>query len=800
MKKLKRYLMYSAAVVAALTIAFAGCNDPAGGGTQGGTIDGDTDPDTIKSEKVTEAQWEAAFARSTFRNVSLYVSTEQEPFYKTYFRTTGDKRYVNNWVLEDGVEQTEEAYEEKSGDKYWLYEKSETDASAWVKTLSDVSQCEPDEFFGDFYEIGSAYSMFTYNEAESAYTCFTFDEGKCSIKIAGGKLAALTQEYSGEEYQAKITYLLYDYGNTEVVLPQAITGGGTQGGTIDGDTDPDTIKSEKVTKEQWEAAFARSTFRNVSLYVSTEQEPFYKTYFRTTGDKRYVNNWVLEDGVEQTEEAYEEKSGDKYWLYEKSETDASAWVKTLSDVSQCEPDEFFGDFYEIGSAYSMFTYSEAENAYTCLTFDEGKCSIKIAGGKLAALTQEYSGEEYQAKITYLLYDYGNTEVVLPQASINGEEEELPCDKDLTKDSWNRAFDVSRYYNSTVKSVIDMGLMGTITQTCSIAGNRMQLTMQMNGQTSVEYYQIENGKYYKYQLVSQEGEDKDSTQMVWSKSEANDSVTIDSVLSQSIGILYDRFDAFAYTDGKWVAENITLDIMPVQMDTVSVIVVNGNMKSVEMLFSEGSVTYQVSSVGTTNVTLPEVGSSGNTGESEGSKPDTKPDEKPGENVEGVKPSPQPDYSEEDWKKMFHIANFDECEIEVRTLDDSAMEGGYKLIFEGNKAFVGDDHGEEGTYYECVEEVWYEYVQSESGVWEKRVSDFTKEKALAEILFAADHRDAFHYAYSDEWNGENFGTVDSSTVVINNDVLQEGWYCYADKTYLGFRVYYNIGKVELPEVSA
>ena len=119
---MKKFLVTVLAALLALgCFAFAACDE-------GGRPGGDTDPADIVSDKLTEAEWDAAIAESAFDNVTMKLT-----------QTEGEKSDTSLVKLAKSAERTLVYQSGASGEVYYDCTASKTEqyykeGGAWAKT------------------------------------------------------------------------------------------------------------------------------------------------------------------------------------------------------------------------------------------------------------------------------------------------------------------------------------------------------------------------------------------------------------------------------------------------------------------------------------------------------------------------------------------------------------------------------------------------------------------------------------------------------------------------------------------
>ncbi|MDE6397815.1 MAG: hypothetical protein K2L51_00680, partial [Clostridiales bacterium] len=191
----KKLLWFSATAVLCVCLALmAGCGGDDNGA--GGMIDGTQDPSTVQSEKVTAAQWAAAFDFDNVYNITVkinesYVETNEKKGCAVY-KFDGDKMHYAQITDGDSPIVTNESYQSKENGVYYRYNHN-AETQTWRREQADMSDDEwgVAAFLFEFEEFADAYELFSYDTGKKAYTYkMTRDNNHFAfaVKLVGGKL------------------------------------------------------------------------------------------------------------------------------------------------------------------------------------------------------------------------------------------------------------------------------------------------------------------------------------------------------------------------------------------------------------------------------------------------------------------------------------------------------------------------------------------------------------------------------------------------------------------------------------
>ena len=212
------------------------------------------------------------------------------------------------------------------------------------------------------------------------------------------------------------------------------------------DTDFDALVSDRVTEEEWKNAFAENAFDNVTLHYVNEghgYDAYYKIEHTENEKLTGLNHKETSMGMSM----YTQTTGSERWIYDSTITGEENKFGKF-DVNAMPEDmrEEYIDVYDnwmtsytmlcpdLGEFFGMFDYDEELGAYVYKgvndpnydgnlktnsimeNWDTSYCylAVKIIDGKLAVvqetMTSNPTGNTY-------FYDYGNTQVTLPEAEL-----------------------------------------------------------------------------------------------------------------------------------------------------------------------------------------------------------------------------------------------------------------------------------------------------------------------------------------------------------------------------------------------
>ncbi len=249
----------------------------------------------------------------------------------------------------------------------------------------------------------------------------------------------------------------------------------TGGATV---PDPEKVKGEKVTAEQWAAAFdmrqVRSvTAKTVQKRTHGEREDSLTTSVKFDGDKTYMSAVETYDGQSETEEMYFGRENDTVYAYT-FDAQTQTWRRAVSESGYWNDfsaaalaEEFleavgeFGDFTydpEVGAYVYQESYADEDENGAPVT-STTTAQVKITDGKLAVLQMKESDGKNAYDRMLQFYNYGTTTVTLPQVSDIVDETEGKY-TNITTDEINGAA-------VTVEMVIELKKDNKCTMTFSV---------------------------------------------------------------------------------------------------------------------------------------------------------------------------------------------------------------------------------------------------------------------------------------------------------------------------------------------
>ena len=184
------------------------------------------------------------------------------------------------------------------------------------------------------------------------------------------------------------------------------------------DTDFDALVSDKVTEDEWKAAFSESAFINATI------ESLGQTigYLKIQENIRYMS--AKHEGYEDTIYGYFVEEGKQRCIY--MFEDGESFIEYPEDEEMLDGLYFSFKLLcpDFSLNYAEFTYDEESGAYVCYRtilsnpplekyddFPYTNISIKIIDGKLAVIVCDRV--EYDEHYEFHMYDYGKTEITPP---------------------------------------------------------------------------------------------------------------------------------------------------------------------------------------------------------------------------------------------------------------------------------------------------------------------------------------------------------------------------------------------------
>ena len=439
---MKKFSALLVALAAVLSIsAFAAC-------TPNSQINGNTDPDDIQSDKITQAEWTQAFSDSSFTNYTakgVMTQSDNPQIVQQFvmkYAENGSTTLVD--MTEQEVNNSEVAnsyntFYEKTGSTIYAYEYEE---GKWVK--SEISYIPSDAL--DIYRnvLADGFSQLEYSEKDNAYVAeqftavsgssYTMQLTSVSVKFANKKIAHIQFDmpiYSDSEegtvatassITATISILFYDYGTTQVTLPNAADNGGN------GEA------ANTITEAQWREAFSEETLKNytltgeleVSYTPSGASEPVISSQtllqqFDITEDHDYRYLKQTQTSPEPVEmEYYTSKTDGVTTVYTKM-SDGTWEISTRTSDLIGEGFTIFADSYADAqfdsetSTYILRDFSPSDSSaifnYVYLRFEGNRCVYMqlVVDGLVASDTTGTATNTY-----YMTY--GTANITLPSAN------------------------------------------------------------------------------------------------------------------------------------------------------------------------------------------------------------------------------------------------------------------------------------------------------------------------------------------------------------------------------------------------
>lgn len=213
------------------------------------------------------------------------------------------------------------------------------------------------------------------------------------------------------------------------------------------ETDFAALISEKVTKEQWTAAFDNKNYNNCTIVVNDTEGAVRKS--SVSGNDIRVHYYPTVNGEQMKEEEtekpinvyYKTEGGKRFYYY--SEFDNFQDMRGWHEVSDTDDgsgfnSEIFDNFYisykmfcpDFGKFYDSFEYNDGSGCYvlkekvrTNSVLESWETSytvakVKIINGKLAYVTAKNGGGDssnHEQPICF--YDFGTTSFSMPDPDI-----------------------------------------------------------------------------------------------------------------------------------------------------------------------------------------------------------------------------------------------------------------------------------------------------------------------------------------------------------------------------------------------
>lgn len=563
---MKKFLVTVLAALLALgCFAFAACDES-------GTPGGDTDPADIVSDKLTEAEWDAAIAESAFDNVTMKLT-----------QTEGEKSDTSLVKLAKSAERTLVYQSEAGGEVYYDSTASKTEqyykeGGEWAKT--ELSGFSASQYLMYAAMLADGYGKIPYNEEEKAYTAEDFTVGgmtadKVTVKFSGKKLAYERFDMTAQSGALVFEVQYYDYGTTSVTLP-------TLGG--------ETPSGDKMSQTEWEALFAAEVFDNYTIEFTTQvdrsnsQTPqLQHDGFAQQKDAQTerVHYWVhIQNATFGYTDYYYDKQGDTYITYENKTPESYDDIEegniqygTNSESEQpLDAGKVMTDFagwYDKAAAGENGTYTvqgvplgvpgwEGDSRYT----DEGyNVTLTIENGKVTAFDAtatfkqpNMSGTILHTVTTHAQLSYGDTEITLP-TNIVVDSNTVPStivSEQLDETEWTKAFTLSNYANLTF--CMDMSTNGTaarevIEYAYADGTTLIYRDTETDGESTRYYYEITSGESWRYR--------RDNG--MWYKestAEVGDTFSTESYLALLLALGQARAQ-LTFADGAYTVDSVTV---------------------------------------------------------------------------------------------------------------------------------------------------------------------------------------------------------------------------------------------------
>ncbi len=301
--------------------------------------------------------------------------------------------------------------------------------------------------------------------------------------------------------------------------------GGDDKGGKDGAPDPTKVKGEKVTAEQWAAAFDMSEVTNVTVKAGMKvtqdgNRRGMETVAKFDGDKTQLSITSENNGQTETMNAYVSQEGNVTYGYA-FDPQEQVWKRSPIEDNEYTLQAILGEMGDLEEGYTRVTYDEDKKAYVYSETEEGfdennqpitytmNTTIKIADGKLAVAEVSESDGKSVWEMYFQMYNYGTTSVTLPQATDvggegegNGEGEgegegENEGSTRVTQEQWEYAFSEQALANVTVSAdITENGQSSTETMLIALDAGCLQVTnggqILILAKVGEKYYMIADG--------------------------------------------------------------------------------------------------------------------------------------------------------------------------------------------------------------------------------------------------------------------------------------------------------------------
>lgn len=599
MKKLQKLAALVLTGSFAFSLAACGGDEPSGNGNKV------PDPGDVKTEQVTQAQWNAAFDINDVQNVTVKMSEKYagEEAYDIYEFDGKKVRNVSvGYEMSDGPDSgtsTSAAAMVKTEDTFFYSTESDgvykytynKDNKTWGKELTEYYPAISN-FTEDLSKLREAYSKFTYTASANAYVTDQQILGNgqnydsLSVKIVGGKLSVIqlkmTLEEAGVSAEAEMTYQFYNYGSTKVTLPvikdEIVQGGG------------------QVTKDGWTKALSVERLGNVTITnenslqtghenpvmkVDTANKAIYQSNISSSGKIEHI--------IAFAEEAYHrfECVDDGEWTYSQREDD-DAFDRTLENfilmLELLNYDDFRFDAKTSTYILNDYSYPGADI--------KADITVKFNNGYLQYLeTVATDGKDTMTqKMTFT--DYGTTTVEIPDVQIPD------VGGPITEAQWRDALSESAFVNCTLASTID-----------SESINIPELVIKLDLGNGIVYAQdlFEEGDesyVIEYIYTDQKVYSRKVDEINWEEADSADGLnTVKEECLSLFGMFSEMFGKFRYDGIAYVADHITINELETTFDMVELAFEDG--KLVKLVLRAGDLTQiiLISDYGATKVESP-----------------------------------------------------------------------------------------------------------------------------------------------------------------------------------------------------
>ncbi len=720
---MKKYFLALLMLLGALAFSFAGCADSGKpSGDTGGTGSEETAP-------VSEAEWDAAFSRDAFKNVTADIKqTSGAESYSVQYKVdfggdadlvlvrsvSGESTDTSLYAKKDGAEHSFALIDGK-----W----SETDGQD--KTANGVFEA----FYAKLLPFAEQYENAEYDSETKLYDItFTIEGYTVTAKAGFASANLVSLSYSAEQdgMTGSAEIVLSDYEKTELTFPETDgdTPGGTEGdpsenpgGTEGGDPSENPGGSEgdpgdnpdvtptKMSKEAWEKMLSPTSI-SYSLYLKSPSDESNLDYlYFKEGDSWYFRS----ENADAQYDRFYEYSKDGAWLYEQQE--GGIWFRT---PTKQYPSDIEYLFTFLKDDYDLFELGK-DGVYTALlpagalpgAYEDfaAETAVETDGQELHTVTITITvlGEEYMHRYSFT----GEAQYTLPSAD---KIVDL-----ITRTDWETALSADLFDNVTYTMTQGGGddLFTVEMRRESKDGVlRIRHVNDPNNNPFLTFYEIEGDDAFSY---TKSGEN-------WVKNIATfkvGSVDDDAAMFFTL-LLQDEYYSFSYDaeSGDYTAENFPLTVFDNTTIVAEEIAVRfgGDKNPVSIRVRANGYTLKIafSNVGSTSIT-----------------------DFPTQFIDGTIPVKM---SEEEWQKAFNISFYTGADgkpnytFESELINDDPAYSAFKMLVKyqstenGSLVFCRDfDNAEqpEGTeqYSEEIDGKFYAYkLQDEKWIKTNAVSHF------------------------------------------------------------------------------